>query len=122
MRAIFVYSRYDAKQLELVKSISEVFSNKVTVMEVDTIPAVIKALVRETPCLIQAEEHLQGEHLMQDDINQKMLIFAELFDRMDRSEKALYNVDNSRLDMFISDENNNAIDETIMDMIIEGVL
>jgi hypothetical protein len=122
MRAIYIYSKHDARQLNLIERVQSELQGVIEVVEFDDCPSLLKRLIRETPCLIQAEEHLQGIELLKEGVDGKLLLTAEMYERMDRTEKALHNVDNSRLDSFIVGENNNAIDETIMEMIIEGVL
>jgi hypothetical protein len=122
MRAIYIYSKHDARQLNLIERVQTELQGVIEVVEVDDCPSLLKRLIRETPCLIQAEEHLQGIELLKEGVDGKLLLTAEMYERMDRTEKALHNVDNSRLDSFVVGENNNAVDETIMEMIIEGVL
>jgi hypothetical protein len=122
MRAIYIYSKHDARQLNLIERVQTELQGVIEIVELDECPSLIRKLVRETPCLIQAEEHLQGVELLKEGVDGKLLLTAEMYERMDRTEKALHNVDNARLDAFVIGESNNAIDETIMDMIIEGVI
>lgn len=120
MRAIYIYSKHDAKQRSLIERVESELSGVIEVVELDECPSLLRRLVRETPCLIQAEEHLQGVELLKEGVDGKLLLTAEMYERMDRSEKALHNVDNARLDSFVVGENNTAMDNLVMEMIIEG--
>ena len=122
MRAIYIYSKHDATQRNLIERVESELGGIIEVVELDECPSLLRRLVRETPCLIQAEEHLQGIELLKDGVDGKLLLTAEMYERMDRSEKALHNVDNARLDSFVVGENNTAMDNLVMEMIIEGRL
>jgi len=122
MRAIYIYSKHDSRQLNLIERVQSELQGVIEVVEFDDCPSLLKRLIRETPCLIQAEEHLQGVELLKEGVDGKLLLTAEMYERMDRTEKALHNVDNARLDSFVVGEKNEAVDELVMDMIIEGVL
>lgn len=119
MRAIYIYSKHDARQLNLIERVQAELQNVIEVVEFDDCPDLIKQLVRETPALIQAEEHLQGVELLKEGVDGKLLLTAEMYERMDRTERALHNVDNARLDAFILVESNNAVDEVVMEMITD---
>lgn len=120
MRAIYIYSKHDYKQVQMIERVQSELSGIIEVIEIDECPSILRRLVRETPCLIQSEEHLQGVELLKDGVDGKLLLTAEMYERMDRTERALHNVDNSRLDTFVVGENNTAMDGLVMEMIIEG--
>ena len=120
MRAIYIYSKHDFKQVQMIERVQSELSGIIEVIEIDECPSLLRRLVRETPCLIQAEEHLQGSELLKEGVDGKLLLTAEMYERMDKSEKALHNVDNARLDTFVTGENNEAMDNLIIEMIIEG--
>lgn len=122
MRAIYIYSKHDVTQRNLIERVESELQGVIEIVELDECPTLLRRLVRETPCLIHAEEHLQGEELLKEGVDGKLLLTAEMYYIMDRTEKALHNVDNARLDSFVVGENNNAIDETIMEMISEGII
>jgi len=122
MRAIFIYSKHDARQRNLIERVESELQGVIEVVELDECPTLLRRLVRETPCLIKSEEHLQGVSLLDEAVDGKLLLTAEMYESMDRSEKALHNVDNARLDTFVVGENNNAIDTYTMELIIEGVM
>lgn len=120
MRAIYIYSKHDFKQVQMIERVQSELSGIIEVIEIDECPSILRRLVRETPALIQCEEHLQGSELLKEGVDGKLLLTAEMYERMDRSEKALHNVDNARLDTFVTGENNEAMDNLIIEMIIEG--
>lgn len=120
MRAIYIYSKHDYNQLQLIERVESELSGIIEIVELDDCPSLLRRLVRETPCMIQAEEHLQGIELLKEGVDGKLLLTAEMYERIDRSEKALHNVDNARLDTFVVGENNTAMDGLVMEMIIEG--
>lgn len=122
MRAIYIYSKHDTTQRNLIERVESELSGIIEIVELDDCPSLLRRLVRETPCLIQCEEHLQGIELLKQGVDGKLLLTAEMYERMDRSEKALHNVDNARLDTFVTGENNNAVDETVMEMIAGGLI
>lgn len=122
MRAIYIYSKHDFKQVQMIERVQSELSGVIEVIEIDECPSILRRLVRETPCMVQAEEHLQGDELLKEGVDGKLLLTAEMYERMDRSEKALHNVNNARLDTFVIGESNNAVDETIMEMISEGII
>lgn len=120
MRAIYVYSKHDYNQVQMIERVQSELSGIIEIVEIDECPSLLRRLVRETPCMVQAEEHLQGAELLKDGVDGKLLLTAEMYERMDRTERALHNVDNSRLDTFVTCENNEAMDNLLMEMIIEG--
>ena len=120
MRAIYIYSKHDATQRNLIERVESELSGVIKIKELDECSEDLKWLVRETPAFIHAEEHLQGMYLLSEGTDGKLLLTAEMYRILDRSEKALHNVDNARLDAFVNGENNNAMDNLVMEMIIEG--
>lgn len=120
MRAIYVYSKHDYNQVQLIERAKSENSGIIEVVEIDDCPELLRRLVRETPALIKAEEHLQGSELLKEGVDGKLLLTAEIYESMDRTERSLHNVDNSRLDTFVNGEKNNAMDDLVMEMIIEG--
>lgn len=120
MRAIYVYSKHDYNQVQLIERAKSENSGIIEVVEIDDCPDILRRLVRETPALIKAEEHLQGSELLKEGVDGKLLLTAEIYESMDKTERSLHNVDNARLDTFVVGENNNAMDNIVMEMIIEG--
>lgn len=120
MRAIYVYSKHDYNQVQLIERAKSENSGIIEVVEIDDCPELLRRLVRETPALIKAEEHLQGSELLKEGVDGKLLLTAEIYESMDKTERSLHNVDNARLDTFVTGEKNNAMDDLVMEMIIEG--
>lgn len=106
----------------MIERVQSELSGVIEVIEIDECPSILRRLVRETPALIQCEEHLQGTELLKEGVDGKLLLTAEMYRILDRSEKAMHNVDNARLDAFVVGENNEAIDSYTIDLIIEGVI
>jgi hypothetical protein len=122
MRAIFIYSKHDYNQVKLIERVESECTGYIKVKELDECSDDLRWLVRETPAFIHAEEHLQGMYLLNEGTDGKLLLTAEMYRILDRSEKALHNVDNARLDTFVVGENNYAVDETVMEMIAGGLI
>ena len=122
MRAIYVYSKHDFKQVEMIERVQSELSGIIEVIEIDECPSILRRLVRETPTLIQCEEHLQGSELLKEGVDGKLLLTAEMYERMDRSEKALHNVENARLDTFVVGETTKAVDGVVLEMIEGGII
>lgn len=122
MRALFIYSKYDTRQVKLIEKAKSELQGLIDVIEIEDCPDLVKRLVRETPALIHAEEHLQGIDLLSESVDGQLLLTAEMYRMTDRSEKALHNVDNCRLDSHIVEKQTESIDNYTMDLIIEGVI
>lgn len=120
MNLIYIYSQHDYKQLQLLDRIKQElpsYANEIAVMEVSE--AIGKFHVRATPCLIPVLDSLQGDFLLEETDGQLLLI-AKAYQLMDMEEREFHNVDNARLDTFVTGENNEAMDNLIIEMIIEG--
>lgn len=120
MNLIYIYSQHDYKQLQLLDRIKQElpsYANEIAVMEVSE--AIGKFHVRATPALIPILDSLQGDFLLQEADGQLLLI-AKAYQLMDMEEREFHNVDNARLDAFVVGENNTAMDNLVMEMIIEG--
>lgn len=123
MRAIYIYSKYDNRQVQLIERVQTELSSYIELIEIEDCPEILKRLVRETPALISAEEHLQGyDALLSETVDGKLLLTSEMYEKMDRSEKALHNQDNCRLDSHINCEKTKAIDNYTEELIVGGVL
>lgn len=120
MNLIYIYSQHDYKQLQLLDRIKQElpsYANEIAVMEVSE--AIGKFHVRATPCLIPILDSLQGDFLLQTDLNGQLLLIAKAYQLMDMEEREFHNVDNARLDTFVVGESNNAVDEVVMEMITD---
>lgn len=123
MNLIYIYSQHDASQLRLLDRIKEElpsYAKEIAVMEVDEAKKLFH--VRATPALIPVLDSLQGEFLLQEDVQGELLLIAKAYQLMDMEEREFLNVDNARLDTFVVGENNEAIDDTMMDMILGGLI
>lgn len=120
MKLIYIYSKHDTRQLVLLDRIKEELPSIVEILESEE--AISKGYhVRATPCLIPILDSLQGDFLLEETDGQLLLI-AKAYQLMDVEEKEFHNVDNARLDTFVVGENNNAMDNYTMELIIEGVM
>lgn len=119
MNLIYIYSQHDYKQLQLLDRIKQElpsYANEISVMEVSE--AIGRFHVRATPALIPILDSLSGEFLIEE-TNGQLLLIAKAYQLMDMEEREFHNVDNARLDTFVTGENNNAVDEVVMEMITD---
>lgn len=120
MNLIYIYSQHDYRQLQLLDRIKQElpsYANEISVMEVSE--AIGRFHVRATPALIPVLDSLQGDFLLSEDVSGQLLLIAKAYQLMDMEEREFHNVDNARLDTFVTGENNNAVDEVVMEMITD---
>ena len=58
--------------------------------------------------------------MLDDGVESELLIIAEMYQKLEADELAIQKQENKRLDQFVVDESNKAVDDTVMEMIIEG--
>lgn len=93
----------------------------ITVMPIDEAPDALRRLVRATPALITAEDHLQGDALL-NDADGQLLATATLYQRLEQEEAAIHQAETHRLDNMINAEKATAIDGYTLELLDGGVL
>lgn len=120
MKLIYIYSKHDSRQLNLMDRIKQELPSIAEILEAEE--AMGKGYhVRATPMFVPILDSLCGDFLLEE-VDGQLLLIAKAYQLMDMEEKEFHNVDNARLDTFVIGENNNAVDETIMEMISEGII
>ena len=123
MKIFFVYSKDDARQLKLIDRVKielATYVDEVVVME--ETEAKEKFHVRATPALIPMCDHWQGEELLKEATDGKLLVTATAYKLSEEEDKALHQSETHRLDNMIKIENTKAIDDYTMELIEGGLM
>lgn len=122
MKALYIYNPYNAQEITLIERVKSELWGYVQVVPIDEAPNLIRSIVRETPALISADEHLQGENLIKDGVDGKLLLTAIMYQRMEADEDALFDQSTVRLDNFVKGENTKAIDHYTLELVDGGII
>lgn len=104
MKALYIYNPRSAPELVLIERAKAEMSTYIEVVSIDDCPDMIRRLVRATPALITAEDHLQGVELTADGVDGKLLITAKLNERLEEEELSIHQAQTHRLDNLINAE------------------
>ncbi|MCD9024302.1 hypothetical protein [Cohnella silvisoli] len=122
MRAIYIYNPHSAPEVALISRVQTELGGYVEIVPIDEAPDLVRRLVRETPAFISADEHLQGQALLDEGVDGKLLLTAILYQRMEADELAIHQAETHRLDNLINVEKATAIDEYTLELIDGGVI
>jgi hypothetical protein len=117
MKALYIYNPNSEPELALIEKAQKEMSSYITTVSVDDCPQMLRNLVRATPALIIVSDDLQGEGLIAEGVDGKLLVTAMLYKRLEEEDLAIHNVETHRLDNMISAEVQKKID-TIAEKVI----
>lgn len=119
MKAYYIYSPYSRNELELLERVL-VELGEYAVELVDYTLERERFHITQTPALVVIREDLQGSHLLDETVDGKLRVYAELMKVVDEEEKNIHNVDNTRIDSLIKKEVATEVDNTVLDIIVRG--
>lgn len=122
MKALFVYNPHSTPELLIIERAQNEMPGYLEVVSVFDIPEPLKRLVRATPALIPVTDDLQGEGLMAEGVDGKLLATAMLYKRLEEEEAAIHQAETHRLDNFVNGEKTAAQDELLIDLLEREVL
>ena len=123
MKLMFVYSQHSATEKALIERVKIEMSgyvDEIEVMELDE--AKEHFHIRATPCLIPLLDHLQGENLLAEGVDGKLLLTAEAYKMHQEEELAVHQAETHRLDNFVMAEKQTAIDDYTLELVGEGLI
>lgn len=121
MKLLYIYSKHDKRQLDSISRVQEELTGIVEVIESDE--AVARGYhVFRTPCMIPFLDHLSGDDLLDVNVDGKLLLTATAYDLMDAEEKAIHNINHARLDSFVNNEKQVAVDDYTLTLLEGGIL
>lgn len=110
MKALYVYNPWSAAEVALISRVGKELENYIECVPFDKIPDLLRYLVRATPALIMAEDHLQGEHLVEE-VDGSLVLTKVLYERMEEEDRKVHGLDTQRLAAFIDSEKHAAVEE-----------
>jgi len=122
LRALYIYNPYNAAELALITRTQQEMSTYIEVISMDDLPDLLRRLIRATPTLIPITDDLQGDGLMAEDVDGKLVVTAMLYKRLEEEDLAIHQVETKRLDNMIKAEKVTAQESVLEDMIIRGMI
>ena len=123
MKLLFVYSQHSAVEKALIERAKAEMSGYVDEIEVMELEEAKEHFhIRATPCLIPLLDHLQGESLLAEGIDGKLLLTAEAYKMHETEELAVHQTETHRLDNFVVAEKQTAIDDYTLELVGEGLI
>jgi hypothetical protein len=122
MKALYIVNGYSAQELALIERAKQEMGNYIEVVELSTLQEPLKKLVRSTPALIIVNDDLQGENLISEGVDGKLLATAMLYKRMEEEDLAIHQQETHRLDNLINIEKTKAIDDYTAELLEGGLL
>lgn len=120
MKVLYIYNPHSSNELQVLDRVKNELGTSVTMISIDNTPDIIKKLITMTPVLIPISLDLQGSHILNDDIDGKLIALAIINKRLEEEELALFNQETSRLDNLVNNEIIKSEEKMLMEMIIEG--
>ncbi|OUM86643.1 MAG: hypothetical protein BAA01_11585 [Bacillus thermozeamaize] len=122
MKALFIYNPHSTPERNIIERAQNEMPGYLEIVSVFDLPAPLKRLVRATPALIPVTDDLQGEGLLGEGVDGKLLATAMLYKRLEEEEAAIHQAETHRLDNFVNGEKAAAQDELLMDLLNREVL
>jgi hypothetical protein len=94
----------------------------IEVVSVFDLPDPLKRLVYATPALIPVTDDLQGDGLMAEGVDGKLLATAMLYRRLEEEEAAIHQAETHRLDNMIAAEKTAAVDQYTLELVEGGLI
>jgi hypothetical protein len=93
-----------------------------TIVNLTDVPDMLKQFIRATPALIVVNDDLQGENLLADGVDGKLIATAIVAKRMEEEDLAIHQQETHRLDNLINAEKTKAIDDYTLSLINGGII
>lgn len=122
MKALYIYNPHSAAEVALIERVLMELGAYVQIISLDDADDQVRYLVRETPALISADEHLQGAQLLGENVDGSLLVTATMYQRVEADELAIFQAETHRLDNMIRTEKTAAIDEYTLELIDGGLI
>ena len=122
MKTIYIYSKHVANELELLQRVKNEYRGQLDAYELDEIPTMLRNYVRATPATIIVNDDLQGEHLLGEDVDGKLIVTGHLLKRTDDEDRFIHNVDNCRFDAYINEQKEAAKAELMTELQSSGAI
>lgn len=103
VKVIYVYNEHDAAQIALIERVKEELGNYLVEI-VGSQDAKDRFHISNLPALIPVCEHLQGEHLLDENGDGKLRIVGEVWKWIEEAEKHIHDVETNRIDHIINAE------------------
>lgn len=123
MKLLVIYSQHDPKQLEIierVKAENSTIIDEIVVLELEKAQELFH--IRATPALIPICDHWQGDKLIGEGVDGKLLVTALVSKLMEDEELSIHQAETHRLDNLINAEKQAAQDALMDDLIERKVL
>jgi hypothetical protein len=122
MKVLFIYNPYNNKELDIIERAKQEMGSYIEVKSIEEVSQAVKNYVRATPALIVVNDDLQGEGLLSEGVDGKLIATAMLYKRLEEEELAIHQAETFRLDNMIKIENTRAIDNYTLSLIEGGFL
>lgn len=122
MKALYIVNNFSTQEMKLIDRVKQEVGGYIEIIQLSDAPKEIKDLVRTTPALIIASDDLQGDNLLAEGIDGKLVVTAMLYKRLEEEELAIHQQETHRLDNLIKIENTRAIDNYTIELIEGGLL
>jgi hypothetical protein len=122
MKVLYIYNSNSNVELSLIERANEEMKGYINLVSLDSVPELVKNLVTATPCLLVVTDDLQGNNLLSEDVDGKLLSTAMLYKRMEEEDKAIHQAETFRLDNMIKAENTKAIDNYTLELVEGGLI
>ena len=122
MKALYIYNPHNAKEVSLIDRAKSEMATYINVYSVEELPVMLRYYIRTTPALIIVTDDLQGENLISEDIDGKLLATAMLYKRLEEEELIIHNQETNRLDNLIRIEKEKAVFEEYQKLVDTGKL
>lgn len=110
MKALYVYNPWSAAEVALIVRAEEEMGSVIECVPYNQMPDLLRYLVRATPALIIAEDHLQGEHLI-NDVDGSLAATIALRERMQKDDLLIHGQEVDRIADLIHLERHKAVEE-----------
>lgn len=123
MRILYVYNKYNTKELELLEEIKKQipqFLDKIDISEFGEAKNFFH--IRETPAILSIRDDFQGTYLTTEDVDNKLFASYLIAKEAQEEEKTLFDIKNNRLDNILRNNAIKAQEDLMENMVERGVL
>lgn len=122
MKVMIVYNPHSAREVSFVERNKDIFPAYIKTYSLDKIPEMLKEYVGATPCIIAVTDDLQGDFLLDTNVDGELYLNAILNKKLEEEEASVHNINNQRLDVFINNKQQEALDNLTAELIDRGVI
>lgn len=97
-------------------------STYIEIIPFDELPDMLRRFIRATPALIPVTDDLQGDKLLSESVDGRLLATAMIYKRLEEEESAIHQARTHRLDNMINLEKTRAVDEYTLELINGSVI